>query len=614
MSAALLIALLAKSSVVAGLGLGLSHLAVRRAEDRVDVLRATVCILLAVPVVMAFAPALSLALLPAPPEVAPPLVIWTGDVSPAEGVTVSGSLLWPSLGEALGLAWTVGALIVAGRFVAGVWTLSRWTQAARPVQSEAWTRTLGDLSPHVRPQLRSSDRIASPLSWGLPPGAVLLDPATLSRPQTAAAVMAHELAHIRRRDWLFLVLSRLALALFWFNPLVWLLHRGLIERSEEAADAVAVGQVDRHAYARTLIGLAAAPGPSTLSLAATAMAGDGRSLKRRITALMTDKIPARRPVVILTAVAALAAVATPIAALELQSREMEAAPVITAPVAPGATFAAAPKAPAATGAHRGVFSLAAFGFSPPVPPAPPAPPPPHSLVVPPAPPAPLAPFEMVVPPTPPAAPAPPAPPPAYSGQHIFSYNGRSFEELTPQERQHVEEARQAAVEARQAAIEARAHAMEQRAFAADARARAETDRQNAAAQRAHADSARIAADHARAAGEHARQIGLAYAAEGRRIAAEARTHAMADALRARADVSVNLRAGAENMRRGAEQLRQESRRLEDPSYRARQIRENAERGARVTDAELRAAGRRMPGQAAEMDRRAAELEARAGDA
>ena len=75
-----------------------------------------------------------------------------------------------------------------------------------------------------------------------------------------------------------------------------------------------------------------------------------------------------------------------------------------------------------------------------------------------------------------------------------------------------------------------------------------------------------------------------------------------------------MRMGADNMRRGAEQLRQESRRLQDPTYRARQIRENAARGNTVTDAELQAAGRRMPGQAAEMERRADELEARSNDA
>lgn len=315
MTVALLIALLAKSAVVALLGLILSATVARRAADRADVLRATVCLLIALPLMMAFGPALSLALLPEPPVPPPSLELWNGAMQPVEGVTVSGALLWPSLGEFLAVIWTLGAIVVAGRFAAGVWTLSRWTHDARPIEVQAWKRTLQDISPAFRPVLKASDRIVSPLSWGLPPGAVLIDPATLARPHTADAVMAHEMAHVQRRDWLFLVLSRLALALFWFNPLVWLVHHSLIERSEEAADALAVGTVDRHDYARALIGLSAAPGP----LAATAMAGNGRSLKRRITTLMSDKTPARRPMVIAAAVTALIAVATPIAALEIKT-------------------------------------------------------------------------------------------------------------------------------------------------------------------------------------------------------------------------------------------------------------------------------------------------------
>ena len=45
---------------------------------------------------------------------------------------------------------------------------------------------------------------------------------------------------MRRKDWVFLILSRLALARFWFNPLVWRLHGELAARSEEAADADAL--------------------------------------------------------------------------------------------------------------------------------------------------------------------------------------------------------------------------------------------------------------------------------------------------------------------------------------------------------------------------------------
>jgi beta-lactamase regulating signal transducer with metallopeptidase domain len=632
-SAALLVALLAKSSVVAGLGLGLSHLIARRAEDRVDVLRATVCILLALPLFMAFGPALSLALLPAAEQPLPPPALWSGDLHPVQGVTVSGSLLLPSLGQTLALAWSVGALIVAGRFAAGVWTLSRWTEAGRPVKSDAWTEILRTLAPAARPILKSSDRIASPLSWGLHPGAVLIDPATLSRPQTAAAVMAHELAHIRRRDWLFLVLSRLTLAVFWFNPLVWLLHRDLIERSEEAADAVAVGQVDRHAYARALIGLSAVPGSRTASLAATAMAGDGRSLKKRIETLMTDKTPVRRPAVILTAVAALAAVATPIAALELHSRAPRPMPAVftfaSPAAAPTAAFAAAPAAQAAprtevapAAARTGFFNLAAFGFAPPAPPARPAPPAP-AMAAPPAPPAPPAPYGMIAPPAPPAPPAPQinTNTNTNANTHVYTYNGRDWADLTPEERARFEEARQAAAEARQAATEARLQADQHRRTADIARRQADRDRmqadrarQQADIARQQADSARIAAEHARAAGEHARQIGLANATEARRSADAARAQARVareGAARARADARVHMREGAVQMRRGAEDMRRESRRLNDPEYRARQIRENAERGNTVTDAELRALAPRLLRQADELDQRADELASRA---
>lgn len=613
MSTALLIALLAKSSVVAGLGLGLSHLVARRAEDRVDVLRATVCILLALPVLMTFGPALSLALLPAAPAVAQPAALWVGDLTPVEGVTVSGELFLPSLGQTLALVWTLGALIVGGRFAAGVWTLSRWTEAGRPVKGEVWTRALETVAPHARPTLKSSERITSPLSWGLPPGAVLLDPATLNRPQTAAAVMAHEMAHIRRRDWLFLVLSRMVLALFWFNPLVWVLHRSLIERSEEAADAVAVGQVDRHDYARALIGLAAAPGSPNAPMAATAMAGDGRSLKRRIATLMTDKTPARRPTVILTAVAALAAVATPIAALEISARAPKATPAVLGLASPAAAAAeVAPFIPGssqtpaaqAAEARSGGFNLAAFGFAPPAPPAPPAP---SHVSAPPAPPAPPTPMVGLI--APPAPPAPPVPP-TYAGPQTIIYNGRNWEDLTPEERQQVEEARQAAEEARRAAD---AH----RRVADRIRLQADRERGQADVLRQQADVARLAADRARIAGEQARRVGLAQAAEASRSADAARAQARvarAEAVRARADARVHMRSGAVQMRQGAEDMRRESRRLNDPEYRARQIRENAERGHTVTDAELRALAPRLLRQADELEQRANELAARAEEA
>src|SRR5690606_7323440 len=108
-------------------------------------------------------------------------------------------------------AWAVGAALVLGRFAVGVWTLRRWTRAARPATAEAWTRALRRLAGPRSPRLLVSPHAPGPLSWGLPPGVVLISPDCQARPDTATAVLAHELAHLRNRDWLFLSLSRLAL-------------------------------------------------------------------------------------------------------------------------------------------------------------------------------------------------------------------------------------------------------------------------------------------------------------------------------------------------------------------------------------------------------------------
>ncbi|NBW11795.1 MAG: M56 family metallopeptidase, partial [Caulobacteraceae bacterium] len=303
MTLPLFLSLLIKSGLVAGAGLAAAHGIGRRPAaqpaDSVDILRATVCVLLLLPVVAAVLPALSLAVLPAPeaatvPAAADPL--WAGAIGPVAGVEVSGALPAPSPAQIVPLIaaaiWILGAAAVAGRFLLGLATLDRWTREGRAVTAPAWLTPLARLSPAPRPRLVSSDRLTSPLSWGVSPGVIIVDPASLDAAETAPAVLAHELAHLKRRDWVFLILSRLAVALFWFNPLVWRLHAVLAARSEEAADAEALRTVDAPTYARALVRLAACP-PS-LPHAATPMAANARTLKRRIACIMTASPNRRR--------------------------------------------------------------------------------------------------------------------------------------------------------------------------------------------------------------------------------------------------------------------------------------------------------------------------------
>lgn len=551
----LLAALLVKSSLVAGAGLACARFLTRRPVERVDILRATVCLLLALPVIMNVLPVLDLALLPASPPpaplAAPPAL--TAETT-ADMATPSPSP-WPSLGLVGGL-WLLGFAAVAGRLLLGLRTLSRWTRQGRPVTSGDWLAPLEGLAPEDRPDLVCSNRIASPLSWGVAPGSILVDPTSLAQPRAAPAILAHEMAHLRRHDWIFLVLSRLALAIFWFNPLVWRLHAVLGERSEEAADAAAIQTIDRALYARALVGLATCPAPSARPVlgAATAMAADARTLKTRIACIMTNTTSRRRPLTVAVTVAALAVVATPMAALSL-SRQAR----VTPPPAPPPVHLAAPVPPAPP---EPVAPWAVELSPPPAPPAPPAPPPEPveswtvALSPPPA------------PPTPPAPPPPPPEPPAGPG---YTY----FRSATPEEAK--------------AAIEARARGAEARVQAAEARRQAHEARDQA---RRAADQARVQADQARADGEQARRIGE-----------QARQEAARQMVKAR----VQMAQGAVQMRQGAQQMRDEAARLRDPAYRARQIEDNRGRGNIVTDAELRALSDSLPSQADDLDRQADRL-------
>lgn len=94
MSLALFLSLLVKSSLIAASGLIVARFVARRAADRVDILRATVCLMLALPVLVAVLPAVELALLPAAPAVAatPMTPLWAGEVGPVAGVAVSAQL------------------------------------------------------------------------------------------------------------------------------------------------------------------------------------------------------------------------------------------------------------------------------------------------------------------------------------------------------------------------------------------------------------------------------------------------------------------------------------------------------------------------------------------
>ena len=127
-----------------------------------------------------------------------------------------------------------------------------------------------------------SKEVASPVSWGLLRPVILLDEKAVGAGTQAEAIIAHELAHVARLDWAKLLLGRAATAIYWFNPVVWLLVRQCHQLREEAADdAVLQSGVPNDDYAVLLVN-AARHESRALLLAANGVAPGRGSLKRRI--------------------------------------------------------------------------------------------------------------------------------------------------------------------------------------------------------------------------------------------------------------------------------------------------------------------------------------------
>lgn len=191
--------------------------------------------------------------------------------------------------------------------------------------------------------LLTSDELASPISWGLLRPVILLNSRAVEASGEAEAIIAHELAHVARMDWIKLLLARVATALFWFNPLVWVLAREAHQLREEAADdSVLAADIVDTDYAQLLVGVARHECPSLL-LGAHGVAPSKSSLARRVTRVLDAKLT-RGPVAgsfALTVFAAAVIVATPLAALTLTPPAAKAAPVSSGKVDVGATAAIA---------------------------------------------------------------------------------------------------------------------------------------------------------------------------------------------------------------------------------------------------------------------------------
>jgi len=203
---------------------------------------------------------------------------------------------WPAWLAVLWLLGAAGMLVRAGRQVAGAGRVRRACQSvtAGPVWDllDQVQQALG-ITRRIR--LLVTDQLASPAVAGMLVPVLILPLALLSTlsPEQLRFILLHELAHIRRGDYLVNLLQLMVEALWFFNPAVWWISRQIRLEREACCDAVAIELSGAPAeYARTLLHVAeqyAAPPTPALAF------GDQREpsgLAERIQRLLS---PGERP-------------------------------------------------------------------------------------------------------------------------------------------------------------------------------------------------------------------------------------------------------------------------------------------------------------------------------
>ncbi len=148
--------------------------------------------------------------------------------------------------DGLVLGWLAGVGLLAARLLGGWALVQRWARrGARPV-SPAWQASLDQMRQSLGLRravaLLESARVSVPMTVGWLKPVVLLPIGLLSglSPRQVEAILAHELAHVSRHDYLVNLIQSLADVLFFYHPAIWWLSARVRTEREHCCDDVAV--------------------------------------------------------------------------------------------------------------------------------------------------------------------------------------------------------------------------------------------------------------------------------------------------------------------------------------------------------------------------------------
>jgi beta-lactamase regulating signal transducer with metallopeptidase domain len=198
-----------------------------------------------------------------------------------------------SLAGAAGVLWAAGVLILGIRLLGGGLLAASIRRRSRPIESEsarhAAERIRADLNLTDPVRLLQSDHVEAPviIGWRRPALILPTDVAEHLTPDMIDAVLAHEFAHVKRRDYVANLLQSVVEVLLFFSPAVIWISGRIREAREYCCDDDAVDRCgDPGHYVRALTTLASL---ATVNTARPALGAAGPRLIIRVRRLLQEE-------------------------------------------------------------------------------------------------------------------------------------------------------------------------------------------------------------------------------------------------------------------------------------------------------------------------------------
>ena len=197
-------------------------------------------------------------------------------LAPTQGASVNPTQI---LGFALGVVWLAGVILMVCYVLISYLRLKKTVSTSMPLKENQYI----------------CDEVKTPFILGFIRPKIYL-PSGVDE-ETTNYVIAHEKAHLKRKDHLWKPIGFLLLSVYWFNPLMWLSYILLCRDIELACDEKVIKQMegnDKKAYSEALLSCSA---PQKMITACPVAFGEV-GVKQRIKSVLDYKKPAFRMIAV----------------------------------------------------------------------------------------------------------------------------------------------------------------------------------------------------------------------------------------------------------------------------------------------------------------------------